>query len=61
MIRVVSGIPMRYEYEEKNREGDHICYYSDLRKMMRHYPAWAITIPLNRIFEEIHHSWVGRN
>jgi len=60
MIRVVSGIPMRYEYEEKNREGDHICYYSDLRKMMRHYPAWAITIPLYRIFEEIHQSWVGR-
>src|SRR6202012_1645377 len=25
-----SGKPMRYVYDEKNRVGDHICYYSDL-------------------------------
>ena len=27
----------------ENRIGDHICYYSDLRKMKAHYPAWGIT------------------
>ena len=27
----------------ENRIGDHICYYSDLRKMKTHYPDWGIT------------------
>jgi CDP-paratose 2-epimerase len=35
------------------RVGDHICYYSDLRKMKTHYPAWDVTIPLPAIFEQI--------
>src|ERR1700712_3846618 len=26
-----TGKKMRYTYTDKNREGDHICYYSDLR------------------------------
>src|SRR5262249_35179407 len=29
----VSGRKMKYDYVEQNREGDHICYISDLRKM----------------------------
>ena len=40
------GIPtnkMQYTYTDQNREGDHICYYSDLRKMKSHYPNWDIT------------------
>ena len=28
-----------YTYVDENRVGDHICYYSDLRKMREHYPA----------------------
>src|SRR6202011_2410013 len=32
-IESLSGKPMRYEYTEQNREGDHICYISDLSKM----------------------------
>ncbi|MEM0896054.1 MAG: NAD-dependent epimerase/dehydratase family protein [Verrucomicrobiota bacterium] len=56
----VTGKPQVYEYVDKNREGDHICYYSDLRKMREHYPNWDITIPLKQIFEEIAASWEGR-
>jgi CDP-paratose 2-epimerase len=37
---------MQYSYNDKAREGDHICYYSDLRKMKAHYPNWDITISL---------------
>ena len=37
------GRPMKWRYVEENRIGDHICYYSDLRKMKAHYPAWEIT------------------
>ena len=35
--------PCSYRYVDENRIGDHICYYSDLRKMKAHYPAWDIT------------------
>ena len=58
----VSGTPMQYAYKDENRSGDHICYYSDLRKMQAHYPAWTVTRSLDQIFEEIvvsHHSKVS--
>jgi CDP-paratose 2-epimerase len=59
-IAAVSGKPMRYEYVDKNREGDHICYISDLSKIKDHYPTWDITKSLDDIFTEIHAAWVTR-
>ncbi|QOY91122.1 NAD-dependent epimerase/dehydratase family protein [Paludibaculum fermentans] len=56
----VTGKPMHWRYVDENRIGDHICYYSDLRKMRAHYPAWSITKPLPAIFEEIAGSWQER-
>jgi CDP-paratose 2-epimerase len=61
IISQISGIPMQYEYRDENRIGDHICYYSDLTKMKKHYPGWDITVPLFKIFEEIYQSWQKRN
>ena len=55
-----SGIPQSYEYIDKNREGDHICYYSDLTKMKLHYPSWDITISLNDTIKQIVESWSVR-
>ncbi|PKM98743.1 MAG: NAD-dependent epimerase [Elusimicrobia bacterium HGW-Elusimicrobia-3] len=55
-----TGKKMNYEYVDKNREGDHICYISDLRKMRAHYPGWDITIPLEDIFREIAEAWARR-
>ena len=55
-----SGIPQVYEYIDKNREGDHICYYSDLTKMKLHYPSWDITISLNDTIKQIVESWSVR-
>ncbi|MBV9769913.1 MAG: NAD-dependent epimerase/dehydratase family protein [Bryobacterales bacterium] len=52
--------PMQYRYINENRIGDHICYYSDLRKMRSHYPAWDISKSLPQIFEEIAASWMDR-
>jgi len=49
-----------HSYVETARSGDHICYYSDLRKMRTHYPKWNITRTLPQIFEEIVASWRGR-
>lgn len=56
----ISGRDMVYDYVEKNRKGDHICYYSDIRKMKEHYPGWDITVSLEQIFEQIVESWSNR-
>jgi CDP-paratose 2-epimerase len=56
-----TGKAMNYVYSDENREGDHICYYSDLKKMKEHYPNWDITKSLNDIFWEIAESWKLRN
>jgi CDP-paratose 2-epimerase len=60
-IEALSGKKMNYEYVDKNREGDHICYLSDLAKIRAHYPGWDITVPLSQVFEEIYLSWLTRN
>jgi len=49
----ISNIPMIYEYNEENRIGDHICYYSDLSKIKNHYPEFGITKNLSYIIENI--------
>ncbi|WP_089724014.1 NAD-dependent epimerase/dehydratase family protein [Candidatus Thiosymbion oneisti] len=61
LIESISGKQMNYQYSDKAREGDHIVYYSDLRKMQAHYPDWRITKDLNSIFQEIHDGWVDRH
>ena len=61
IIERISGKTMKYQYNETNRIGDHICYYSDLRKMKNHYPAWDITKSLQTTFEEIYKAWNIRN
>lgn len=59
-IAAISGKPMNHEYVDKNREGDHICYISDLAKMRAHYPSWNITKNLDDTFQEIHDSWAAK-
>jgi CDP-paratose 2-epimerase len=60
MVEALSGRKMIYDYVDKPREGDHICYISDLTKMKTHYPQWDITKKLPDIFEEIYRGWVER-
>jgi CDP-paratose 2-epimerase len=45
---------------EENRIGDHICYYSDLRKMKAHYSGWEITKSLRTTVQEIVDAWRAR-
>jgi CDP-paratose 2-epimerase len=59
-MAAISGKRMSYEYVEKNREGDHICYISNLRKIRAHFPGWEITKDLDATFEEIVRAWKGR-
>ena len=55
-----SGKKQVYAYTDQARIGDHICYYSDLRKMKAHYPGWDIRITLPQIVEQIVQSFRSR-
>ena len=60
LVESFTGKPQRFRYVDENRIGDHICYYSDLRRMKGHYPGWDITKSLDDIFGEIAASWKQR-
>ncbi|WP_181314309.1 NAD-dependent epimerase/dehydratase family protein [Phormidesmis priestleyi] len=60
LVEKITGQKMVYDYVDQNREGDHICYISDLSKIKSHYPDWDITKSLQSIFEEICQSWTQR-
>lgn len=59
-IAAISGKAMQWEYLDKNREGDHICYISDLTKMQTHYPSWGITKTLDDVFLEIYQASLNK-
>lgn len=60
MVEELTEQKQNYTYVDQNRIGDHICYYSDLRRMKAHYPSWGITRPLKQIFGEIVAAWRQR-
>ena len=60
LTRGFTGQEQKHVYVEEHRSGDHICYYSDLRKMRSHYPNWDITKPLEATIGEIVASWRER-
>ena len=37
------GLKLQHLYKDTNRIGDHICYYSDMGKFKKDYPAWDFT------------------
>src|SRR5688572_7176610 len=43
LVERITGEPQIHSYVDANRTGDHICYYSDLRKIRAHYPQWDLT------------------
>jgi CDP-paratose 2-epimerase len=55
-----TGKAQVHTYVDKNRIGDHICYYSDLTKMRKHFPAWDITQSLGETVRQIVESWRRR-
>ncbi len=56
----LTGRPMISQYVDRPREGDHICYVSNLNKIRSHYPGWTLTKTLPDIFSEIVTAWEGR-
>ncbi|NJL86867.1 MAG: NAD-dependent epimerase/dehydratase family protein [Leptolyngbyaceae cyanobacterium SM1_1_3] len=52
-VEAITGRKVQWEYVERNRIGDHICYISDLSKLKSHFPNWDITRSLDDIFQEM--------
>lgn len=59
-VSTLTGKPMLWDYVDRPREGDHICYISDLTKMKAHYPRWSLEKSLDDIFAEIVEGWHER-
>jgi CDP-paratose 2-epimerase len=53
MIEAASRRKVAWRYDERNREGDHICYISDMAKFRAHYPAWSPTRRVPDIIDEM--------
>jgi CDP-paratose 2-epimerase len=47
------GLKLNWTYEEANRIGDHICYYSNMSKFKKHYPEWKLSRSLRDIIGEM--------
>jgi CDP-paratose 2-epimerase len=48
-----TGKAMEWGYAPSPRAGDHICYYTDLRRIMADYPGWQPEISLDRTFDDL--------
>jgi CDP-paratose 2-epimerase len=60
MAEALTGRPQRFVYDEQNRKGDHVCYYSDLGKMRADYPAWDVTVSLKETMRQLVDGWKAR-
>jgi CDP-paratose 2-epimerase len=53
IVESITGIPMEYQIVDQPRVGDHVVYYSDLRKCKRHFPNWKVTQSVTDIISQI--------
>ena len=60
MLEQLTGKKQAHRYLETSRTGDHICYYTDLRKAKRHFPEWDVTISLAETMRTIVEAWQVR-
>jgi CDP-paratose 2-epimerase len=60
LVEELTGQPQNSSYVETNRIGDHICYYSDLRKIRSHFSGWNVTVPLRTILSDLVAGWRRR-
>jgi CDP-paratose 2-epimerase len=60
MVENLTGVKMKYQYDPKNRVGDHICYISDLSRIRNDYPKWSVTRSNQEIISEIVGNWRTR-
>lgn len=56
----IAGKKLRWQYEDKNRSGDHIWWISEIGKFKRHYPDWELTYDVTKILSEIYQANLRR-
>jgi CDP-paratose 2-epimerase len=61
LVESITGKEMRFTYNEAPRIGDHIVYYSSLKKISEHYPNWHITKDVKSTIVDICTSWLERS
>jgi CDP-paratose 2-epimerase len=59
-VEQLTGKKMNFDYVDESRNGDHICYISNLGRFQSHYPRWEVSKSLDDIFTEIIASWEPR-
>ena len=52
-IEARSGTRPVLTYDDTNRVGDHICYYTDMAKFRDHFPGWRQEWSLDAIVDEM--------
>jgi CDP-paratose 2-epimerase len=60
MCEALSGREMKWDYDDRNRAGDHIWWISDTAKFQGHYPNWTLQYSVPLILEEIRDANLGR-
>ncbi len=53
MVEEAGGGRPRTTYSDAHRRGDHVCYYTDLSKFRRDFPAWELRTSLGEIVREM--------
>lgn len=60
LVERAVGKKLDWEYVDKPRVGDHVCYISDLTKFRGHYPDWRVTMSLPAVVDEMARAAGGR-
>ena len=54
MTEQLTKRPLRRDYDDVPRLGDHIWWISDVRKFQRMYPEWSYKYDIQTIISDIH-------
>ena len=52
-LEELTGTTLDWTYVDEPRQGDHICYISDVRRFRSDYPAWEPRVSLDDILAEL--------
>jgi CDP-paratose 2-epimerase len=50
----ITSKPLRWEYSDQSRRGDHIWWISDTSRFEQHFPEWRLEYDVPRILQEIY-------
>ncbi|HUD82222.1 MAG TPA: NAD-dependent epimerase/dehydratase family protein [Candidatus Saccharimonadales bacterium] len=59
-VEAITGMSRKTTYQDTPRQGDHICYISDLSRIKAHFPGWEVARSLPEILRECAGAWRQR-